>query len=57
MSPDMLKQIIDEIFTTLEAATATKPLLHLLVGIFHSLALSLVPSILSNLKARKVVAP
>lgn len=52
MTPDFLKQIVDEVFSVLETATVGKPLVHALVSFVHTLALSLLPTILGNLKAK-----
>lgn len=49
MTPDLLKKIIDEIFAAIDAATVGKPLVHIIVGIVHALALQLIPLIITKL--------
>jgi len=50
MNPDQLKIIIDEVFSALETVTASKPMLHMIVGVIHMIALSLIPTIAPKIK-------
>jgi hypothetical protein len=49
MTPDALKQIIDEVFAALEAATAGNIFAHMAVSVVHALVDTLLPQIAAAL--------
>jgi hypothetical protein len=57
VTPEIVKAIVDALFTELEKRFTTKPFVEMMITTLHQIALSLLPLILAKAQAKMAEPP